>query len=824
MRKTTDDMKNYSRIFRAFLLGILGIVLAGCNKPAEKPEPDPTPVVNPDAKETVITGDATSVSAFSATLSGTVNVTGGMQGVRFGVLVSEKEDAARDESLDLESKELGSKNQFKVTTDRLKPDTRYFFKAYLLSDGIYRYGDVKSFKTASFEISVITQKETEVSSQTVTFHGKYLVDKEFSSALEVGFRYAPSEEELTSGKDRYVKGEKGQEGVFSKTVEGLKPATTYYFRACAAYNDWEVFGEIRSFTTEGGQEPTPQEAVITLDVTEVNAFGVTLNGEAHPTTEMGGIQLGFLVSDQPEPSLGNAMDYSTQELDKEDRFKVQIDGLWPETRYYYKAYILYGGLYRYGETKSFETSAALSVTTGDATDITYATARLSGSFSILDELPSSPGVVVGFLYSIFAESLTDDLLDGDDRPSDFHAILCDQQADGSFSGTADGLTPNSTYYYRAIAIFDDQSYGAFGEVRTFKSAEKPGLQEVADWSIRYDGRTALTQSDGSVATVESFSFKYTGDNYFFVRTVTSEEINKQYNGDIKAYFEGQAGYLASQARSLQVPLSELTGVFDKSTRSTWYDLLIHDKYTAYMIEVTADGTATGRYAKSPCIVVEETPTNSFRRWLGRWRITDGSATFYVDISSCEANYLYYVNGWETGSGVSVQMNGSDDWFFARFRKEDGMIVFYGQDVASYYDSAGARSSDKVFAGGYSYNGEYCIDVEGVDNWYDIAHSEIKYDTFTLVPESFTFDDGSVVTYETMQYFEYVYSSRNWYTYNSRGIPIFTGQTVQMNGVAANAPMPFKAAAPRELARSRGLHVHQDRQAGRSGKGRRSISE
>lgn len=810
----------FHRTLGSLVVLLAGALLIGCNRPEEQNIPDPVPdPVDPEPKEWVITGDASSVSAFSATLSGTVNPVGEPGTFQFGVLVSEKEDVDRDESMDLSSKELGSQNQFKVKTDRLKPETRYYFKAYVLYGGVYRYGEVKSFMTSPFDMSVITQKETDVTSRAVTFHGKVSVEKEYAASIEVGFRYATREEDLTSGKDKYTQGEKEEKDAFSKTLDGLKPATTYYYRASATLNDFEVFGEIRSFTTDEEAVPPQEEAIVTIDATDIDSFGVTLVGEAHPTSEMGEVLLGFLISEQEEPDRNNGMDYSTRELDKQNQFKVKVNQLRPETRYYYMAYILYGGIYHYGSILSFETPASLSVTTGSASDITFASAVLSGSATVLTEYPEAD-LRVGFVYSIFPESLSDESLDGDVLPADFHAVFCDRGADGSFSGTADGLTPNCLYYYRAFAGYDDDSYSKCGEVRTFTSLENPALQEISNWQISYDGRVNHQESDGTVYPLEAFHFKYTGDDYFFISVVTPEAVNYSYDGDIKMFFENQAGLFVSRAKNLGVSVPELSGIFDKSGTSTYFDILIHGNYSAYLIEITEDGTATGRYAKCPCIIVEESPTEGFRRWIGRWRISDGSSSLFIDVTSCEANYLYYVNGWETGSGVSTQMNSSEDWFFARYRREDGTISFYGQDIESFYDKEAGSNADKSFAGRYFVDGSPYIDVEGIDHWYDISHTVIKASSITLVPESFVLNNGTTATYESMRYFEYLYSEQLWYPYNESGVPVFTGRTVSMSGVnTSSAPHAPRAAVPRELTKTRMvLRVHQDKGAPRKAPG------
>ena len=164
------------------------------------------------------------------------------------------------------------------------------------------------------------------------------------------------------------------------------------------------------------------------------------------------------------------------------------------------------------------------------------------------------------------------------------------------------------------------------------------------------------------------------------------------------------------------------------------------------------------------------------------------------------------------------MNGSEDWFYARYRKEDGMLYFYGQDIESYYDSDFKSNADKVFAGEYIYNGNTYLDVEGVDNMYDIAHSKVKDGVVTLIPESFSLEDGTTVSYSLMRYFEYVYNTQRWYHYNSSGIPIFTNKTVTMSPVGSSSQLSsFKAPAMHNRTRTRSLHVLQDKGSVRKGK-------
>ena len=773
----------------------------GCNKQTE-----------PEQKEVVTTGSATYITAFSATLTGFAYPTKDMGEVRFGVLVSERESISQDGSLDLPANNRDGKNQFKVETDQLKPDTKYYFKAYLYDGSTYHYGKVVPFKTAAFVVSVVTQDETDVTAQSVTFHAKLSTDKENVSKLEVGFQYAVSEADVTSGKGSFIQGMKGANDTFSAAVEGLKPGTTYYYRAAATYGQYQAFGEVRSFTTGSEVAPPQPDAIITVNATDIGPFAVTLAGEAHPDPEM---SLGILLSDQAEPDKDNSKDFSVQKPDGQGKFQVKADKLTPETKYYYRAYVLFDGNYYFGSIRSFETPAGLSVTTGTVVDVTHHSAVLNGAVTVLADYPSAR-LRVGFVCSMTEDSIREETYGGDALPSEDNSLVCELEADGTFHGTIEGFSPKTQYYYRAYAVYEDGSYCKFGEIRSFNTPKDPGAQEVADWMIAYDGRVDYTEPDGSVSPLESFRFKYTGNNYFFIRTILTEDISADYYDDIKWYFEQQAEDLAYQAANQGVPVSELPGVFDKNDKSAYFDLLLHGDYTAFLIEITADGAATGNYAKCACVVEEEAMTEGFSQWLGRWRVSDGHSAFDIDISSCEANYLYYVNGWETGSGVSVQMDGYDDWFFARYNRKDGALCFYGQDIVSFEDVEFDSFADEAFAGQYLYKGSYYVDVEGIDYRYDIAHTASNAGTITLVPESFDLNDGTTVTYDTMQYFKYVYSKEIWYSFNAEGVPFFTGRTVTLTAVnPAGAPRAVKAAVPHKLSKTREvLHVHREKTSAR----------
>lgn len=308
------------------------------------------------------------------------------------------------------------------------------------------------------------------------------------------------------------------------------------------------------------------------------------------------------------------------------------------------------------------------------------------------------------------------------------------------------------------------------------------VTERTDWQVRYVGRTDYREDDGSLTRVEEFSFRYTGNGFFFLRTLNDDDLQNLYKGDLKAMIEGEAKDIRTIAENQNVKFYELTGmVFGPNINTVYPDLMIHGKYTAYMIELDTKGQPTYNYAKSAMEVQEERPTEAYLKWIGSWKVGDGSTFYEIQVSQCEANYLYYIDGWETGQNVTEQMNQERDWVFARYT--NGKLVFYGQYLMSYHDDGLGTDVDEMFVGTYltptsDANGD--IDGEGADNGYTIATATWKdAANATLVPDEFDFDNGFHAVYYTMRYSRFCYDESNWAHYNVSGVPTFKNGSMTM---------------------------------------------
>lgn len=338
--------------------------------------------------------------------------------------------------------------------------------------------------------------------------------------------------------------------------------------------------------------------------------------------------------------------------------------------------------------------------------------------------------------------------------------------------------------------------------------EEVNIEENPDWTVTYLGRNDFEESDGSVSRVEEFRFKYTGVNYFIVRSLQEGVLQDTYDGSLKDFFTAEAKAVVDAAGDGN--WYDNNGVFDKTqTGIVAFDLLFHGNYTTYLIELNAKGGITGKYAKHTHPVEEEEAVPNYSRWIGKWHVADGYSAYDITVSKAENNYFYFVDGWETGPSVTEQMNMDEDWIYTRYNKTDGNMYFYGQFVSAYEDET-LGDVDEMFVGTYmGPDGEY-VDGEGADYQWDIAYAEQSGETFSIKPVTLEFDNGFTTPIKTMRYTRWVYKTSTWSHYNTAGVPTLPLTMTRIDVLNAPAKvhrMPNGPAATKNHMNRGTLKVH-----------------
>lgn len=96
----------------------------------------------------VVTGNATDITVFGATISGWANIDPAYAATaKFGIIVSEDSKPSYSNGTEYRANELNSDNSYHVEVTGLTPGTKYYYLSYVRIGENYTYGDVKSFST-----------------------------------------------------------------------------------------------------------------------------------------------------------------------------------------------------------------------------------------------------------------------------------------------------------------------------------------------------------------------------------------------------------------------------------------------------------------------------------------------------------------------------------------------------------------------------------------------------------------------------------------------------------------------------------------------------
>lgn len=301
------------------------------------------------------------------------------------------------------------------------------------------------------------------------------------------------------------------------------------------------------------------------------------------------------------------------------------------------------------------------------------------------------------------------------------------------------------------------------------------VTERTDWKVEYKGRVDYKEDDGTVSRVEEFFFNYTGDNLFFLVTLSDEDYANFYDSQVKNLIDGEVKDLNTRAQNEGKQVSEMDNVYTKRIKTLYADIMIHGWYNAFLVELDRNGKATYNYCRADMEVKEEEASPDYLGWLGTWNVSDGYVGYDIQVTAIENNYLYRVDGWETGPAAgSTQMDQDDDWIEARL-VDDGTLSFFIQFIASYENYESLGNVDYMFVGTYvESTGEKVDDWEG----WEVAWAENDGNGKTVLCAANTeYEvDGKVYKphFNGMRYSLYSYKDESWHHFHD-AVPTFLEQ-------------------------------------------------
>lgn len=147
--------------------------------------------------------------------------------------------------------------EYSGTFRTLKPNSTYYYRAFVIVNGEIILGEVKNFTTEQTEIKVTTGKSYNVTSNSGTICGEISGWSEsFQGTL--GFFYSKTDKDPIGGRADVTEVAKStsefavkENGIisFEGNLELLAPNTIYYYRAFVSVNGETILGEVLSFTT-----------------------------------------------------------------------------------------------------------------------------------------------------------------------------------------------------------------------------------------------------------------------------------------------------------------------------------------------------------------------------------------------------------------------------------------------------------------------------------------------------------------------------------------------------------------------------------------------
>ena len=397
----------------------------------------------------VSTGNATSVTANSATLNGTLTKLGTADNVSVSFQYGTTQGGPYPNST--APRGMTSPGPFTANLTGLSGNTTYYFRAagFTATQGS-GYGSEMSFTTGKIPPSVSTGSAGSVTSSSATVNGT-LINLGTAGTVNASFQYgtmhggpypnSTSPQAMTSP------------GPFTAGLTGLGANTTYYYRAGG---DGGVhgasYGNEMSFTTS----PIPP-TVSTGSATLVTSSSATLNGTlANP-----GTATTVNVYFQYGTSHGGPYFNFTplHAMTARGPFSASLTGLSANTTYYYRA-VGNGGTQGagFGNEVSFTTSAIPpSVATAGATGITSSSATLNGQVTAMG---TASTVRASFLWGTDQNNLNTET-----APQTLAAPL-------GFNAALSGLTANTTYYFQAKANGGTAGMG-YGAILSFTTSKVP---------------------------------------------------------------------------------------------------------------------------------------------------------------------------------------------------------------------------------------------------------------------------------------------------------------------------------------------------------------
>jgi hypothetical protein len=371
------------------------------------------------------TGPASSITATSATIAGNITTDGGATVTARGVCYSTTQNPTSSDTCVASGSGIG---EFSANLTGMSAVSTYFVRAYAINTVMTSYGAQASFVTAALLPKVTTGSVSGLGATTATVSGEVTSDGGATVSAR-GICYSTTQNPTTANS--CMTSGSGT-GMFSATLTGLDPGTTYYVRAYGSNIEGTAYGAQASFVSL-----PVLPSVTTGTVTGITSSGATVAGEVTATGGATVTGRGVCYSATQNPTIAGTCVVSGSGI---GTFNSTIAGLTRLTAYYVRSYATNSEGTIYGIQRSFSTLPDLpKVTNFGTSEITPNSAKLDGS--VTDTGGATGGETIrGFCWGTMPNI-----------PVDWDVCVGRGSGLGDFAYTVSGLTTGMRYYWAAYA-------------------------------------------------------------------------------------------------------------------------------------------------------------------------------------------------------------------------------------------------------------------------------------------------------------------------------------------------------------------------------------
>ena len=405
-------------------LMVMVILIISCKK-------DP-----PKSIPSLSTTSAINITSTTANCGGTITSDGNSPITSRGVCWSTNQTPTTTDSKSSDGSGIGS---FTSSITGLVPGATYYVRAYATNSIGTAYGTQLDFNAIAIVPAITTIAITAITATTATSGGNILSDGGAPiTARGVCWDITQNPTILNATAfaslvDFFSLNAKTSDGtgigIFTSSILGLSPGTTYYFRAYATNNAGTSYGNQVIGTTNAVLPTISTTATSNITETTVTSGGVITYDGGSPITARG-----VCWSTTQNPTIANS---KTNNGTGSSSFTSNIIGLAPGTVYYIRAYATNSMGTGYGNQLTLTTLATFpTISTSVASSITSTTALSGGNIT------SDGGSTVTLRGVCWSTSL---------NPTISNSKTTNGTGTGTFTSNLTGLIANTSYNVRAYA-------------------------------------------------------------------------------------------------------------------------------------------------------------------------------------------------------------------------------------------------------------------------------------------------------------------------------------------------------------------------------------